>query len=100
MRRCRQADQVGLGNVCLVNVRFAREVGTSAAGRDTVTVACIASVRNAIEPEIKLDQDGVPDPTALRGGLAWARGLATGFDVLAAVDVEKTRDMNSGSVIT
>jgi len=53
------------------------------------------SVRNVIEPSIKLVQDNVPDPTAWRAGLAWDSRLSDGIALIAAVDVEKTRDMDS-----
>ena len=53
------------------------------------------AARNLIEPAIKLDQDNVPDPTALRTGLAWAHDLTAGIHLLAALDLEKTRDMDS-----
>lgn len=53
------------------------------------------SVRNVIEPSIKLIQDNVPDPTAWRAGLAWDSKLSADIALIAAVDVEKTRDMDS-----
>ncbi len=52
------------------------------------------AVRNAIEPVVKLDEDGVPDPTALRAGLAWQRDVADGVFLLLAADYEKTRTMD------
>ena len=52
------------------------------------------AVRNAVEPKIKLDQDEVPDPTALRAGLAWTQDLAQQIQLVAAVDLEKTRYMD------
>lgn len=53
------------------------------------------SLRNAIEPEIKLDQDPVPDPTTLRAGLAWTQPVASGMELLLATDLERSRDMDS-----
>ncbi len=54
-----------------------------------------ASVRNAIEPTVRLETDNVPDPTALRSGLAYRRHLGAALAMLASVDVEKTRHMGS-----
>jgi tetratricopeptide (TPR) repeat protein len=53
------------------------------------------AIRNAIEPTIKLDQDNVPDPTAIRAGLAWAGDLASGLQLRLATDLEQTRGMDS-----
>ncbi len=53
------------------------------------------ALRNAIEPEIKLLTDAVPDPSAIRAGLAWTGDLATDLEVLAAMDLEKTNGMDS-----
>ena len=52
-------------------------------------------MRNAIEPEIKLQTDAVPDPSAVRAGLAWSGDLAADLQVLAAMDLEKTSGMDS-----
>ncbi len=53
------------------------------------------SVRNLVEPKIRLDLDDVPDPTALRGGVAYRRGVGESVVLLASLDVEKTNDMDS-----
>ena len=53
------------------------------------------ALRNVIEPEIKLQTDAVPDPSAIRTGLAWSGGLTEGLGLLAAVDLEKTSGMDS-----
>jgi tetratricopeptide (TPR) repeat protein len=52
------------------------------------------ALRNAVEPVIKLDEDGVPDPTGLRAGLAWRHDLAEGLGLVLATDLEKTRGMD------
>ena len=52
------------------------------------------AVRNLVEPAIRLAEDSVPDPTAVRLGLAWDQPLGS-MNLLLAGDVEKTRDMNT-----
>ncbi|MGQ0721390.1 MAG: hypothetical protein ACT4PE_07450 [Candidatus Eiseniibacteriota bacterium] len=52
------------------------------------------ALQNVIEPTLRLDQDAVPDPTALRAGFAWRQpyrlgGFGPGH-VLAAFDVVHT----------
>jgi tetratricopeptide (TPR) repeat protein len=53
------------------------------------------AVRNAIEPKIRLASDAVPDPTGVRVGAAMFVPFTGGRNVLAALDVEKTSDMNT-----
>ena len=48
------------------------------------------ALRNAIEPEIKLELDAVPDPSAMRAGLAWSGDLAKDVEVLACDGPVKT----------
>ena len=52
------------------------------------------AVRNLVEPAIRLAEDSVPDPTAVRLGLAWDQPLGS-MNLLLAGDVEKTRDMST-----
>ncbi|MEZ4388869.1 MAG: hypothetical protein R3D98_15095 [Candidatus Krumholzibacteriia bacterium] len=52
------------------------------------------ALRNAIEPEIKLDQDAVADPLTLRAGLAFTRALAPGIGLVLATDLERSRDLD------
>jgi tetratricopeptide (TPR) repeat protein len=49
------------------------------------------SVRNAVEPAIRLDLEKVPDPTALRTGLAYRRSLWGLDQLVAEIDLEKPR---------
>ncbi|MDD5720266.1 MAG: hypothetical protein PHQ53_11320 [Candidatus Krumholzibacteria bacterium] len=58
------------------------------------SLAMGVAVRNALEPQIKLLDDNVPDPMALRAGLAWTQPLASRMQILAAIDLERTRDMD------
>jgi tetratricopeptide (TPR) repeat protein len=53
-----------------------------------------ATVRNLIEPTITLVDDPVPDPTSLRLGSALELSAGRSVDLLAAVDLEKTREMD------
>jgi tetratricopeptide (TPR) repeat protein len=53
------------------------------------------ALRNAIEPSVRLDEESVPDPTALRAGLAYVHPLGGARDILLACDVEKTQDMGA-----
>lgn len=53
------------------------------------------AVRNAMEPKIKLAEETVADPIALRAGLAWTHRLSPGSHLLALADVEQTRGMDS-----
>lgn len=67
-------------------------LGARGPGRD---LSFGLSLRNVVEPEIKLDQDAVADPLTVRAGLAWRRTLAQGLDLLLAADLERSRDMDS-----
>jgi tetratricopeptide (TPR) repeat protein len=58
---------------------------------------CLAlglAVRNAVEPQVRLDQDPVPDPTGLRAGLAWRPAPGATCDPILAVDLERTRGLD------
>lgn len=67
------------------------------AGLETAAARRLATgiaVRNAAEPQIKLSEDSVPDPIALRAGLAWTQPLGGRLAVLAVCDLEQTRGMD------
>ena len=49
------------------------------------------SLRNVLRPSIRLDQESVTDPSALRAGLAY-HGSAGPVAILGALDVEKSPD--------
>lgn len=51
--------------------------------------------RNLVEPSITLVDDQVPDPTSVRLGTALGLAVGSHVDLLAAVDVERTRDMDA-----
>lgn len=53
------------------------------------------AIRNLIEPNLRLIDEGVKDPTGLRFGLALDKDLSTNFHLLVSADVEKTRDMDT-----
>jgi tetratricopeptide (TPR) repeat protein len=67
-------------------------LGATGRGRD---LSLGVSLRNAIEPEVKLVQDAVADPLTLRAGLAWQQPLARGVELLLAADLERSADMDA-----
>lgn len=52
-----------------------------------------ASVRNAIQPSIRLDQESVRDPSVARAGLAYEQPSIAGRPATLAVDLEKSPGM-------
>ncbi len=69
-----------------------------AAGRQSRIADAInlgIAVRNLIEPNIRLDEEGVKDPTGLRFGLAYDGDLSQNIHLLVSSDVEKTREMDT-----
>jgi tetratricopeptide (TPR) repeat protein len=52
------------------------------------------SVRNLLEPKIRLANESVADPMGIRFGSAYFIPLFKDRSLLASVDVEKTQDMN------
>ncbi|MCP4293533.1 MAG: PorV/PorQ family protein [bacterium] len=53
------------------------------------------SVRNLIEPNMRLKEDGVKDPTGLRVGLAYNGEFSKNLHLLLTGDIEKTREMDT-----
>jgi tetratricopeptide (TPR) repeat protein len=53
------------------------------------------SVRNAVQPELRLLQEQVTDPTGVRLGAAYLLPVFGRQTLLAAVDIEKTIDMDA-----
>ena len=53
------------------------------------------SVRNAIEPKIRLADEHVPDPVGIRLGAAYWMPFLQSRTLLTAIDIEKTSDMNT-----
>jgi tetratricopeptide (TPR) repeat protein len=53
------------------------------------------SVRNAVEPKIRLEDEYVPDPVGIRLGAAYWMPFFQNRTLLAAIDLEKTSDMNT-----
>jgi tetratricopeptide (TPR) repeat protein len=53
------------------------------------------ALRNAVEPGIRLVNDKVPDPLGVRFGAAYLIPFFQGRTLLAAVDLEKTAEMNT-----
>jgi len=53
------------------------------------------SIRNLVEPKVRLDLESVPDPRAWRLGSAWNRSLGTELEALVSLDFEKTAGMDA-----
>ncbi len=53
------------------------------------------AIRNLIEPNIRLIEEGVKDPTGLRFGMAYDGDISEGIHLLVSADMEKTREMDS-----
>jgi tetratricopeptide (TPR) repeat protein len=53
-----------------------------------------ASMINAMEPSLRLDRDAVQDPATLRIGAAYEQPMGPGRTLLAAIDLERSRDMD------
>jgi len=53
------------------------------------------ALRNLIEPSIRLDEESVPDPRAMRLGTAYRRTHGEQLKGLVALDVEKTAGMDT-----
>jgi len=66
--------------------------GTSALARG---LSLGAAFRNLVEPTVTLVDDDVPDPTSLRLGGALELAAGERIDLLAALDLERTRDMDA-----
>jgi tetratricopeptide (TPR) repeat protein len=64
-------------------------------GRHERRLSLGVSVRNVVEPKVRLSNENVPDPTALRVGTAYYFQVLGNRTVLAAVDVEQTRGMDT-----
>lgn len=53
------------------------------------------AIRNLIEPNLRLLEDSVKDPTGLRFGAAYDGDLSGNIHLLLSSDVEKTREMDT-----
>ena len=53
------------------------------------------AIRNLIEPNIRLVEDSVKDPTGLRFGMAYDGDLSKHIHLLLSSDIEKTREMDT-----
>jgi tetratricopeptide (TPR) repeat protein len=50
------------------------------------------SIRNLVEPSVRLDEESVPDPSAFRSGVAYRHPLGGHRSILAAIDFEKSKN--------
>jgi tetratricopeptide (TPR) repeat protein len=90
-------DDFGVGLDLGVLLRPGAILGREGAWMDRLQLGF--ALRNLVEPTLRLDQEAVADPTALRAGLAWRQpyrvaGLGPGH-VLAAFDVVHTPGFSS-----
>lgn len=53
------------------------------------------ALRNAVQPALRLNEEPVKDPAGYRAGAAYRYHFGSQGEVLVAMDVEKTRDMNA-----
>ncbi len=53
------------------------------------------SIRNLIEPSLRLDQENVPDPTGIRGGVALTIKLGSQVQLMTSADLDKTQNMDT-----
>lgn len=82
----------GLGLDLGLLIKPALAAGSHQAWAENLTLG--VSVRNAVEPSLRLDQESVPDPTGLRLGTAYKHPLGSQGWILGTIDIEKTRQMN------
>ncbi|MBU8869430.1 MAG: hypothetical protein KOO60_01030 [Gemmatimonadales bacterium] len=83
----------GLGIDLGLMVKPGQAAGVGERWAENLTVGL--SVRNAIEPSLRLDQEQVPDPTGIRIGSSYKHPLGKEGWVLGTLDVEKTRELNN-----
>jgi tetratricopeptide (TPR) repeat protein len=72
-----------------VSMRPAPLIGLGRGWMEDVTVGL--AVQNIVKPVLRLDVEGVPDPTSARAGVAIERPMFHGLPVLAALDIERTQ---------
>lgn len=77
----------GLGIDLGVSARPAAVLGLSDAWAQGLSWGI--GLRNIVKPSIRLDRESVPDPTALRTGLAWRSIGSTGRGLLAEMDLSR-----------
>ncbi len=59
------------------------------------SLSLAVAIRNLIEPNIRLDEEGVKDPTGLRFGLGYESKISKNLHLVLSSDIEKTRDMDT-----
>jgi tetratricopeptide (TPR) repeat protein len=85
------ATGFGLDLGLLVRPLLAAGMTTASAQAWRVGVA----FRNVVQPSLRLDAASVTDPTGIRLGTSWSHPLGALGDAVAALDVEKTQDMDA-----
>ncbi len=83
----------GLGVDLGATVRPLVVLGSSSQRAQDLTLGI--ALRNAVEPSLRLNEEPVKDPAGVRIGGAYRWRFGRQGEVLTAVDVEKTRDMDA-----
>lgn len=91
LRRQELAGYAGGGIGMDLGLQFLPAVAMGFEDGALAGLRCGFVLRNAVQPGIRLDQDRVVDPTAVRVGLAHSTSLR-GFPLRAACDLEKIRN--------
>ncbi|MDX2475480.1 MAG: PorV/PorQ family protein [Candidatus Krumholzibacteria bacterium] len=83
----------GLGADVGLLVRPLAALGVTGSSAQNLSLGL--AVRNLLEPSLRLNEEPVTDPLGFRVGSAYRWHFGNEGDVLLALDVEKTRDMNA-----
>lgn len=76
-----------------VMVKPLKVVGGNSGFSDALSMGF--AIRNLIEPNIRLVEEDVKDPTGLRFGMAYDGDLGSNLHLVLSTDVEKTREMDT-----
>ena len=94
LRRQEVAGRAGSGVGADLGVRVVPALALGLDGPWTRGLALGVALQNVIEPSIRLDQESVPDPSAVRMGVALAPPFAGSLGMLFSFDVDKARGVS------
>ena len=94
LRRQELAGRVGSGVGADLGVRVVPALALGLDGPWTRGLAFGLALQNVIEPTIRLDQESVPDPSAVRMGLALTPPFGSSLGMLFSFDVDKARGVS------